>query len=324
MDETRTALGLPDLSPLTSNGLMFHYLDVLPRHATYCAKSMKENVRVHVITTNNGKKRRTIYAPSKILYWVQTRIREGLFLPIKHPECVTGFVPGRGIAYNASQHIGSRTVINIDLKNFFPSISPQRVYGMLRRVFNVNTAVAATLTNVMTYDDHLCQGFVTSPDIANLVSWRLDRRLEALSQSSGLRYTRYADDLTFSGADWHGAVDPFIDIVRTIVGEEGFTVNEKKIAIMRRGRRQTVTGCVVSDDRIGLRRSTRLKLRAACHHWQQQTPERKMQIRGWVSYVRSLNPAHALELEAMIAKSESVFSKNVSHSDFSGDIGKKG
>lgn len=314
---------VPDLSPLTSNGLLFHYLDVLPRHATYCATHMKENVNVHVIVTNGGKKRRTIYAPSKILRWVQTRIREGLLLRVPQPECVAGFVPGRGIAYNARHHVGSRTVVNIDLKNFFPSISPRRVYGMLTRVFNLVPAVASTLTKITTHDDHLCQGFVTSPDIANLVAWSLDRRLEALAEKSGLRYTRYADDLTFSGGDWHGAVDPFIDIVRTIVGEEGFTVNERKIAIMRRGRRQTVTGCVVSDDHIGLRRSVRRKIRAACHHWPQQTEERKRQIRGWISYIRSLNPDHVRELEAMIAKDAGQWARDVGHGDFSSDLGRR-
>lgn len=312
-----------DLSPLSTNGLFFHYLDVLPRHATYCATHMKDNVNVHVIVTNNGRKKRTIYAPSKILRWVQTRIREGLLLQLSQPECVTGFVPGRGIAYNASRHIDSRTVVNIDLKNFFPSIAPPRVYGMLSRVFNLSPAVASTLTKIMTYDDHLCQGFVTSPDIANIVAWRLDRRMEALAAKSELRYTRYADDLTFSGGDWHGAVDPFIDIVRTIVNEEGFTVNEQKIAIMRRGRRQTVTGCVVSQDHIALRRSTRRRLRAACHHWGQQTDDRKRQIKGWMSYINSLNPAHVHELEAMIAKGADNWTKDVGHGDFSADLGKK-
>jgi retron-type reverse transcriptase len=285
---------------------------------------MADNVKVHVITTNGGRKQRTIYAPSKVLSWVQTRIREGLLMQIQQPEYVTGFVPGRGIAYNARIHVNSRTVVNIDLKDFFPSITPKRVYGLLSTVFRLPSAPASTLTKIMTFDGHLCQGFVTSPDIANLVSWRLDRRVSALASKLGLRYSRYADDLTFSGSDWHGSVDKFIDIVRTIVSEEGFTVNDKKIAIMRRGRRQTVTGAVVSDNGIGLRASKRKILRAACHHWQQQSEDRRRQIRGWISYVSSLNPAHAAELEAMIAKSEGQWSKNVNNSaDFSADIGRK-
>jgi RNA-directed DNA polymerase len=321
MEETGSDAAIFDLGALTTNALFFHWLDVLPRHATFCAKSMDSNVLVHKIVTNRGKKRRTVYEPSRTLKWVQTRIREKMFLPVEHPEFVTGFVPGRGIAANAMAHTGSKMVVNIDLKNFFPSITPARVYGTLLAAFNLRPSPCSTVTSLVTHHGHLCQGFVTSPDIANLVSWKMDRRLSALAKSLGLRYTRYADDLTFSGREWHGSVGQFLATVGDVVGEEGFVVNEKKIAVMRRGRRQTVTGVVVSDDGvIGVDRKTRRLMRAACHHWQQQTPERKMQIRGWISYISSINPRHGAELEKMIDRAPGQWQSAVGQGSFSSDV----
>lgn len=330
MEETKPTPSSPktplvNLSALKTNALLFHYLDVLPRHATFACRSMQTQVTIHKIVTNGGKKERTVYAPSRLLRWIQTRIRETMLLRIPQPDYVTGFVPGRGIVYNAKKHVGARTVVNIDLKNFFPTITPARVYGLLKSTFGLESSPCATLTNLVTYQGHLCQGFVTSPDIANIICWHMDRRLARLAEKSGLVFTRYADDLTFSGGDWHGSVDKFIDIVREIVSSEGFEVHPEKIAIMRRGRRQRVTGVVVSQNgTIGVDMRMRKILRAACHHWPQQTEDRRRQIMGWRSYVMSINPAHAAELDRMIEKAQKTenWSRGVPHGSFSLDLGR--
>ena len=331
MEETKTKTKsspepIIDLSALKTNGLLFHYIDVLPRHATFASRAMDKNVRKHEIVTNGGRKKRTVYDPSRLLKFIQGRIREQLLLRIPQPEYVTGFVPGRGSVFNARQHTGARMVVNIDLKDFFPTITPKRVFGLLKSRFALADSPASTLTKLMTFEDHLCQGFVTSPDIANIVCAHLDRRLSRLAAVLDLRYTRYADDLTFSGPDWHGSVDKFLDTVRTIVSDEGFVVHPEKIAIMRRGRRQRVTGIVVSQDgTVGIDSRMRRTLRAACHHWPQQTDERKRQIMGWRSYVMSVNPKHAEELDRMIARSEGVsnWTRGVPHGSFSKDLGKE-
>lgn len=327
-----------DLSYLNTVSLLFSYLDVLPRHATWCAWRQAENVSKHVIVTNKGAKRRTVYEPSKVLYWIQTRIREGLLQRVPVDDCVHGFVPGRGCLTNARSHVPSlaggearapQLLINVDLKDFFPGIGSRRVFAIFRTVFGFEPRVAAMLTRLTSYEDHLCQGFVTSPDIANIAAWRLDRRLKALAASLGMRYTRYADDLTFSADTWNGGVDGFLGYVREIVADQGFRVNEKKVAIMRRGGRQKVTGLVVSGDDARIPRQIRRRIQSACHHWPQQTPERKAAIKGWLSYIHSIQPQEALRLESVIARAESesgtrTWEKNVSQAPFEFDIQRKG
>jgi len=306
-------------------GLMWMHMDVLPRHATWCGKNMKNCVTKHKIITNKGKKERTIYSPNKALRWVQSRLKETVLDNMEKDDAVHGFVKGRGCITNARVHVDSGLLINIDIKDFFPTITSPRVYGFFKSTLNVDKDVATSLTKVTTYDDHLCQGFITSPDIANLITWKLDRRLKGLAKSMGLRYTRYADDLTFSAKKWTGDASKIVMAVREISGDEGFPINEKKVAIMRRGRRQKVTGLVVSEHGVNVPRRTRMLLRAACHHWPQQTPERKASIVGWLSYLKSVNPKHASDLESIIAKSivdteSREWDKSVSSQPFEKDI----
>jgi retron-type reverse transcriptase len=178
----------------------------------------------------------------------------------------------------------------MDLKDFFPSIGPRRVHGMWREFFGAGEQTAWHLTRVTTFADHLCQGFCTSPAISNLIVSSLDTRLEALARSKGFVYTRYADDLTFSHRKWRGEVDFLLDAVAAISGEEGFRINRRKTQVMRRGRRQKVLGLVVND-KVSVPRRTRRLIRSAVDHWPQQSPERRAQISGWLSYMRQIHPS---------------------------------
>lgn len=318
-------MAVVDLSHLRSTQLLCAHLDVLPRHATYAATHMDKQVAVHEIITNRGRKKRKIYAPSRMLKYLQTQIRDQMLDRVPVEPCVHGFVPGRGCLTNAQAHMDSRTIVNIDLKDFFPSIKRRRVFGMITKVFGLEPGPCMLMARLMTYDDHLCQGFVTSPDVANMAAWRLDRRLQGLAKSMDLRYTRYADDLTFSGDDWSGNMDKFVDIVRGIVESEKFKVNDKKIAVMRRGRRQKVTGLVVGKDTVRVPRRIRRLIRSAVHHWPQQTPERRAAITGWISYINCSNPQEAAKLRAAIVKAESdesrTWNKNVQQNkSFDSDV----
>lgn len=304
-----------NLSAISDTSLMLMYLDVLPRDAYDCIEDLRRaektgsssrHVKTSVITTNNGSKKRTIYAPSVQLSWVQNRIRHGLLLKLPVENCVHGFVRQRGIVTNAHAHNNAPAwVMNIDLKDFFPSINPRRVTGFFAKTFRLEKKIAYDLARLTTFKDHLCQGFPTSPDIANFLAWRLDKRLMGLSAKNGLVYTRYADDLTFSSADPKKSVGAVKRKVSKIVTEEGFTVNPKKVAVMRNYERMKVTGLVVGQDgTVNIPRRTRRLIRSAVDHWHQQTPERKAQIHGWISYMNAVNPADALYLTQAIMASE--------------------
>lgn len=313
-----------DLSALSSNSVLFAYMDVLPAHAAYCARHMSAHVRVSTITTNNGRKKRKIYAPDRLLSWIQNRIRSQLLLQLPVEDQVHGFVRSRGIVTNASAHaLGRRAwVMNVDLKDFFPSINSRRVHGFFHTVFGLPPAQASILARLTTHDQHLAQGFCTSPDIANFVAWRLDRRLAGLARAHDLVYTRYADDLTLSSRNASTSPDKILNRLRGIVVDEGFVVNERKIAIMRAGRRQRVTGLVVSDQgTVNIPRRVRRLLRSAVHHWPQQTPERRASIMGWINYMNSVDPQGAARLLAAIPVSEDrSWSKGVGTHPFAEDI----
>jgi RNA-directed DNA polymerase len=149
---------------------------------------------------------------------------------------------------------------------------------------------------------HLVQGAPTSPALANLVAWRLDRRLTGLAAKYGFSYTRYADDLTFSGDD-AAVVGRLITNVKRIVADERFILNDAKTHVARRARRQVVTGLVVNDQ-VGTPRQLRRRLRAILHNAQRgaQPLPAYSSIRGLVAFVNAVNPGHAAPLRAALGQ----------------------
>jgi RNA-directed DNA polymerase len=137
----------------------------------------------------------------------------------------------------------------------------------------------------------LPQGAPTSPGLANAIAAKMDRRLAKLAASRGFAYTRYADDLTFSGDDTHPAhLDTLVRMTVRIVNDEGFAINGSKTRIMRAGAHQQVTGVTVNRE-LGLSRQKRRQLRAAWHQASRagaRGPDSR--LKGWLAYLRMLNP----------------------------------
>lgn len=235
--------------------------------------------------------RRIIRAPMPLLKKTQRWILREILEKMPVHGAAQGFVAGASTLTNALPHAGSPVVVKIDVKDFFPTITMARVKGMFRASgFRepVATALALLCTEppreevkvggkayyVATGDPVLPQGAPTSPYITNILCRRLDRRLRGWCTKAGWRYTRYADDLTFSWAKeeetpGHGKVEALITRVRETLKGEGFTVNEEKTRVMRRGRKQRVTGLVVNagpgESKPRAPREFRRKLRAALH-----------------------------------------------------------
>ncbi|MEW6355489.1 MAG: reverse transcriptase family protein [Planctomycetota bacterium] len=209
-----------------------------------------------------GGGQRTIHAPVQSLKYVQRRILDRILNWVELPDCVHGFRRNRSLATGAAEHVGKEMVLRMDIEDFFPSIHFGRVLGLFRSLqfSNRHSFILAKLT---TADGILPQGAPTSPAIANAVCRKLDRRLMGAAGRVGVSYTRYADDMTFSGPAEE--VKKLIPFVRKVVKEEGFRVADRKVRLMRRGRRQIVTGVVVNDQ-PGVPRYYRRWLRAVIHH----------------------------------------------------------
>ena len=262
---------------------------------------------------------RLISAPKPDLKRIQRWIARSITEHLPVHGAAHGFLAGRSTVTNAAVHSGASVVIKLDLRDFYPSITLPRVKGVFRKAGygeQVATVLALLCTeppreelviDSITYHvavgpRSLPQGAPTSPSITNTLALRLDSRMAGLARKLGLRYTRYADDLTFS---WHeGAKAPVgkvIDAVRRIAADEGFAVHEKKTRIMRSGRRQKVTGLVVNGagkngagaPPARVPRTLVRQLRAAIHHREHGRPgkgESLDVLRGWAAYVYMTDP----------------------------------
>src|SRR5207237_9566311 len=189
-------------------------------------------------------------APKPALAQAQRWVFEHILSKLEVEPPAHGFVRGRSIVSNAAPHVGKAVVVNLDLKEFFPSITFRRVKGLFQ-AFGYSEHVATVLALLCTEpprvqaeldgkvyhvalgDRVLPQGACTSPAITNALCRRLDRRLRGLAARHGFAYTRYADDLTFSG-DNTTAVGKLLKSVRGIVQAEGFTEHPRKTRVMRR------------------------------------------------------------------------------------------
>ncbi len=263
--------------------------------------------RCHYVQFGVPKKNggvRLLSAPHRRLAQVQQWIREQILDRLPVTAEAHGFVPERSILTNASCHCGQEVVLNLDLEDFFPSITFPRVRAVLTSAGYspaVATIIALLCTEcprqkmevsgqilwVATGSRGLPQGACTSPALSNQVCRRLDRRLAGLAGKLGIRYSRYADDLTFSGgAELQTRLGWLIARVRHIAEQEGFRIHEAKSRVQRRSMAQMVTGLVVND-RPGVPRQTVRRLRALLHHAAQegleaQNREGHPNFRAWV------------------------------------------
>ena len=218
---------------------------------------------------------RTITAPCSDLKAVQDCLNK-LFQTIYEPsKQAYGFVVGKSVADNAAYHVGQRYVFNIDLKDFFPSIEKRRLIArLMASPFSFPSDVALLIAGLSCVRMSkgkkavLPQGSPVSPTFSNIIAERLDRKLNKLANRYGARYSRYADDITFSSMNniYHQEGD-FYNAVCKIVTEEGFTINESKVRLNRIGERLEITGLTVSD-KVNVDRKYVNDLRWMIHHWE--------------------------------------------------------
>jgi retron-type reverse transcriptase len=278
-------------------------IDIPMKELMWVSRNMPDLVTEYTVITNKGKKARLIQAPERQLKFIQRLILDRIIPHVPVNSAAHGFVTDRGIVSNAQRHLGQKVVVNIDLRNFFPSITASRVFAVWHRVFGFSKSQAWLLTQLTTFNGKLTQGFPTSPALANIIAGPMDDRLTALAASKGLTYTRYADDLTFSG-EGQNNMDWLVKAVTQIAADCGFEVHPEKTAIMRSGRRQKVTGLVVNGahEQPRVQASVVDRLRAQCFNFAQQTPSMKQEILGWISFINSVNPQKAAMLRQQIEK----------------------
>ena len=283
--------------------------------AIHREKERQPHYVTFAIPKRSGGKR-LIMAPKRRLKAIQRKLLELLVEKLPVSEHAHAFRRGRSIRTGAEPHVGKRIVLKLDLKDFFPSITVGRVRGLLI-AYGYSYPVATTLAVLMTETErqpvevdgqvfhvpvgerHCVQGAPTSPGICNALVLRLDHRLAGLARKQGLAYTRYADDLSFSGDLSREAAHRIRVTVQRIVEEEGFKVNADKTRLMGRGTRQIVTGVVVNQV-LGLSRQERRRLRAMAHQLGRDggnaDATRGARLEGKIAYLSMLNPEQAARI----------------------------
>ena len=253
---------------------------------------------------------RRILAPGPELKLVQRWILDHVLAGLDLHGAAHGFRAGRSVLSNAAVHAGRHVVVNLDLADFFPSISFPRVVAVFR---DMGLAVAVGLALLCTADlggaRCLPQGAPTSPAIANLVCRPLDSQLHEAACRQGFDYTRYADDLSFSSLDPHASVAGLIASVTGLVGRDGFRIRSEKTAVMRIGQRQTVTGLVVNNARPSVTRGSLRRFRAALYQIERDGPSGKHwggtgdvldQIAGFAAWVTMIDREKGSALRARV------------------------
>ncbi len=266
--------------------------------------------------------KRLISAPMPRLKKAQYWILENILNKVAVHTSVHGFTLNRSILSNALPHVGKKVVLNIDVKDFFPSIHYKRVKGLLQQLGyseKIATILSLLCTEAVTEEVEidgknyfvqkgnrvLPQGAPTSPAITNILCYKLDLRLQGLATKHQCQYTRYADDVTFSWNSNDINAQQMVWRVKKILSDEGFTVHPDKIRVMHQGARQEVTGIVVNE-KPGIDRNKLRKFRALLH--QLQTKDAAVLLPGaespanvvigYANFVRQVKPA----LGAVFAK----------------------
>jgi retron-type reverse transcriptase len=322
------AAGLPVLStPADVAGAMNLSIGRLRWLAFHSEAATRTHyVRFEVPKKSGGK--RLLLAPHRDLAAAQEWILRNVLDKVPVHAAAQGFVKGHSTVTNAAPHAGSDVVVNADLENFFPTITFPRVRGVFKQL-GYSPAVATIFAllctecprRVATYAGKtlhvaagpraLPQGACTSPALSNLATRRLDSRLDGIAGKLGWRYTRYADDMSFSASgDMAQKVGYLLARLRHIAEDEGFVVNETKTRVLRQSVRQNVTGVVVNA-RPGAPRLLVRRLRALLHRAKYEGlakqnreghPHFESWVEGMIAYVGMLNAKQGAELREALGQ----------------------
>lgn len=288
----------------------------------------------HAWVQRPGRTPRLLEKPMAMLKRTQRTILDDLLLAMPVHDAAHGFVAGRSVVTGAAQHVGRPVVVSADLTAFFATVRAATVYGVFRSA-GFAEPLAHVLTGICTHavpvhvltamppggdldertalrralpEAHLPQGAPTSPALANLALRPLDVRLAGWAAAVGATYTRYADDLTFSGGDQlAGRPDAFLEGVDRIVTEQGHTLNARKTRVRRAGVRQSVTGVVVNQRTSPGRREVD-RLHAILHNCvvhgpasqdRGGHPDFRAHLLGRIGWVGQVHPARAAKLREL-------------------------
>ena len=205
--------------------------------------NIKDNYKIYKIEKKNGKYR-TIYEPKSLLKHIQKQILNNILENKKISKYAKAYHKGISLKDNAIPHINKEIILKLDVKNFFDNIFFFDIYNSCFPIEYFPKSVGMLLTSLCTYNGKLIQGSPTSSYISNLVMKEFDEILGLWCDKNNISYTRYSDDMTFSG---NFNPSEIIIKVRKMLYKLGLELNESKIHVINRSNSQIVTGIVVNE-----------------------------------------------------------------------------
>lgn len=278
-----------------------------------------------------GRSPRLIEAPLPLLKRVQQRILHGILDAIPAHPSAHGFVKGRGTVSFARPHTRQRCVLRMDIQDFFPTIRrgwivrifltagyPEPVAEALASLCTTRTPTAVLIAGACDFEKrrtlrerHLPQGAPTSPALANLCAFALDSRLAGLARKLDATYSRYADDMLFSGGEsFRRSAGRCEALAGGILLDEGFSVAHRKTKIMASSVSQRAAGLVLNDHPAVPRRERDIlkAILTNCirHGIESQNrsalPDFRAHLEGRIAHVAHVSPAHGAKLRELFEK----------------------
>lgn len=291
--------------------IVYQELSSLTRDLGFSARTLYsisnrpgKHYRTVLIPKHNGQTRK-LHVPDSLLKTVQRKIAEVLLFhePISDHACA--YRPGVSVKHNALPHVGQKILLNLDIRDFFGSITYARVKRYVFPEGKYSEQLRVLLTLLCVYPDSLPQGAPTSPIISNIVMRDFDEKIGDWCGQRKITYTRYSDDMAFSGD-----FDPreIIETVELELNRMGFFLNTEKTRIIRDGRRQSVTGIIVNHKTAvpaDFRRSIRQTV-YYCRKYSVSAHQRRigdthtereflLQLQGKINYVLSVHSTHEFQ-----------------------------
>lgn len=244
---------------------------------------------------------RVYFIPNSDLKKVQRYIHRKVLRRLPVHDSIHSYRKKRDTITNASVHVGNPILLKLDIKDFFPSIRPTKVYEIFLK-YGCSSSVSRLLTTLTTFQNQLPQGPPTSPGIANQVLSPLAKRMNGVCVQHGLALSIFGDDICVSGSRRAAQVRGLLE---RIVESEGFSLNLMKSAVRKAGEKKTVTGISVNE-KINIDKDYYRKVRALVHHaatrgfgelFPGYPPDRaRERLRGMIRHVAKLNPVRGDQL----------------------------
>lgn len=248
-------------------------------------KNQEHYYRTFIIP--KGNKRRTIHAPKVALKVIQKWFGHHLAEQLEFHDSVYGFVRGRSSVNAAQVHCGARWIYSVDIKDFFPSTSLDKVYHSLVEI-GIPGGGADLVARLCCYRSNLAQGSPASPILSNLVFRHADEELSEIAVNNGLRHTRYADDIVFSGTE--DLPETVKEEIKQVVISRGWQLSDKKEYFAQQPNRLKVHGLLVHGERARLTKGYRNRIRAYKHLLAagKITDEDIFRVKGHLNYAKSV------------------------------------